>query len=287
MTGVHDALARANADIYYQRNAGMLTGLVAHFARRHGRRFVYGAGSDTDFSYRDVLIQGVRDKTMFMYGLRRAHGVVVQNDAQLETARRSVRAPVVTIPNGVLPAEHSHANLDGPVLWAGGLRDVKRPDLFIALARRFPAHEFLIVGGPTTASGAYAARIAEEAKTVRNVRMTGWLPNSGVIREIARAAVVVNTSQFEGFPNVYLEAWNHGVPVISFNDVDGLLADEKLGALCADLDDMETKLRALLEDPATMREVGVRARRMIEQRFSPAVLGPRYVSFLESIRARD
>src|SRR5712675_1420426 len=44
MTGIHDALARANADLYYQRNAGMLTGLVSHFARRHGRLFVYGAG---------------------------------------------------------------------------------------------------------------------------------------------------------------------------------------------------------------------------------------------------
>src|SRR5436190_2194972 len=41
MTGINDALARANADIYYQRNAGMLTGLVAHFARQHGRVFVY------------------------------------------------------------------------------------------------------------------------------------------------------------------------------------------------------------------------------------------------------
>ncbi|HKW13880.1 MAG TPA: glycosyltransferase family 4 protein [Candidatus Krumholzibacteria bacterium] len=283
MTGISDALARANADIYYQRNAGMLTGLVAHHARKHGRRFVFGAGSDTDFSFRDVLIDGFRDKTMFMYGLRRAHGVVTQNQAQLEAAQRALKAPVVTIPNGVLPVEQPSARVDGPVLWAGGLRDVKRPDLFVELARRFPQREFVIVGGPTTTSGAYAAEIQEEARNVSNLRLTGWLPNSDVIREIAKAAVIVNTSSFEGFPNVYLEAWNYGVPVVSFNDVDGLLANEKLGALCSDLDDMEKKLRTLLDNPEEMRAAGERARRVISSRFSPAVLGPQYVRFFESL----
>jgi glycosyltransferase involved in cell wall biosynthesis len=106
-----------------------------------------------------------------------------------------------------------------------------------------------------------------------------------VIREIAKAAVVVNTSVVEGFPNVYLEAWNHGIPVVSFNDVNGLLANEKLGALCADLDDMEKKLRALIKNPDEMRAAGQRAKRVINERFSPQVLGPKYVSFFESLQA--
>ena len=284
MTGINDALARADADIYYQRNAGMLTGLVAHFARKHGRRFVYGAGSDTDFSFRDVLIDGLRDKTMFMYGLRRANGVVVQNDAQLAVAQRSLRTPVVAISNGVLPVADARADVSGPILWAGGLRPVKRPELFVELARRFPNREFVIVGGSTTTEVDHAAATEREARSVANIRLTGWLPNSDVIREIARASVVVNTSVVEGFPNVYLEAWNHGVPVVSFNDVNGLLANEKLGALCTDLDDMEKKLRALLENPGEMKAAGERARRVVSERFSPAVLGPRYLSFFDSLR---
>jgi glycosyltransferase involved in cell wall biosynthesis len=284
MTGINDALAHANADIYYQRNAGMLTGLVAHFARRNGRLFVYGAGSDTDFSVRDVLIDGFRDRMMFMYGLRRAHGVIVQNNAQLEVAKRSLTAPVTAISNGVLPVADVVLNANGPILWAGGLRPVKRPNLFIELARRFPSREFVMVGGSTTTEVDHAAATEKEARTVSNLRLTGWLPNSDVIREIARASVVVNTSVVEGFPNVYLEAWNHGVPVVSYNDVDGLLANEKLGALCTDLDDMEKKLRGLIENPTAMREAGQRGQRVIRQRFAPAVLGPQYVRFFASLR---
>jgi len=287
MTGIYDALARANADVYYQRNAGMITGLVARFARKHGRLFIYGAGSDTDFSFRDVLIEGFRDRVLFTYGLRRAHGVVVQSNAQLEMARRSLTAPVAAISNGVLPVDHPGVNAGGPILWAGALRSVKRPNLFIELARRFPSREFVMVGGNTTTEVAYAASTEKEARTVPNIRLTGWLPNSDVVREIARASVVVNTSVVEGFPNVYLEAWNHGVPVVSFNDVDGLLAHEELGALCSDLDDMEKKLRALLDNPAAMHSAGERARAMVAKRFFPAVLGPKYVRFLEEVVAAD
>jgi glycosyltransferase involved in cell wall biosynthesis len=284
MTGINDALARADADIYYQRNAGMLTGLVAHFARKHGRLFVYGAGSDTDFSFRDVLINGVRDRVLFTYGLRRANGVVVQNNAQLEVAKRSLIAPVMAISNGVLPVDHGVANTSGPILWAGGLRPVKRPNLFIELARRFPERQFVMVGGSTTTEVAYATETEQKAHAAPNLRLTGWLPNSDVIREIARASVVVNTSVVEGFPNVYLEAWNHGVPVVSFNDVDGLLANEKLGALCTDIDDMEKRLRELIENEGAMRAASERARRVVAERFSPAVLGPKYASFFESLR---
>jgi glycosyltransferase involved in cell wall biosynthesis len=283
MTGIYSALARADADVYYQRNAGMVTGIVANFARRNRRVFIYGAGSDTDFSFQKVLIDGTRDRTMYMHGLRRAHGVVVQNSVQYDAAEASVKAPVVVIPNGVLPVEPSMSKGHGPVLWAGGLRPVKRPDLFMELARRFPEREFVMVGGGTSVEAAYAADIEQQARSIPNLRLTGWLPNPEVTRWISRASAVVNTSEFEGFPNVYLEAWNYGVPVVAFNDVDGLLANEGLGALCSGLDDLEQKLRALLDDPVAMRRAGKRARDVVAQRFSPSVLGPRYVHFLKSM----
>ena len=283
MSGIFAALAQAGADVYYQRNAGMVTGLVADYARRNGKGFIYGAGSDTDFSLRTVLIEGWRDRLIYMYGLRRAHGVVVQNNAQLNAARRVLKGPVVSIPNGVMPAEQSDTNAGGPILWAGALRPVKRPDLFIELARRFPEREFVMVGGSVSTSVPYAEATQEQARAVANLQLTGWLPNADVVRLISRASVVVNTSTVEGFPNVYLEAWNHGVPVVAFNDVDGLLEHEGLGALCSNLDDLEQKLRALLDDPAALRTAGQRARDLVARRFSPAVLGPRYATFIRDV----
>ena len=39
-----------------------------------------------------------------------------------------------------------------------------------------------------------------------------------------------------------------------------------------------------VENPDEMKAAGQRAQRVIHERFSPAVLGPKYVSFLESLR---
>jgi len=287
LSGILAALNRVGADLYYQRNAGMITGVVAAHCRKHGKVFVYGAGSDADFSFRGVLIDGLRDRVMFHYGLRHAHGVVVQNCAQAESAAPVIKSPVVMIPNGVFPASPGNGERDGTILYAGALRAVKRPNLFIELARRIPERKFVMLGGSLGTELDYGAAIEKEAAGVPNLTLTGWRPHSDVIREIAGAALVVNTSAVEGFPNVYLEAWNLGVPVVSFNDVDGLLAREHLGVLCTDLDDMEGKIRALLNDDALRRETGARARRLVEERFSPAVLGPRYVQFFEMLLERN
>jgi glycosyltransferase involved in cell wall biosynthesis len=284
MSGILRAIEEADADVYYQRNCGMITGLVGHACARMRRTFVYGAGSDVDFSFRDVLIDGLRDRVLYFYGLKRAHGVVVQNDPQLKAAHATLRCPSIIIPNGVMPARADRVGGGGSILYAGALRAIKRPELFLELAKRVPERTFVMIGGSLSTEREYAADIEKQAAAIPNLRLTGWLPHSDVIREIERASLVVNTSVVEGFPNVYLEAWNHGVPVVSFNDVDGLIGRDGLGALCADLDDLERKTRELIADAARMEEIGARARRMVAERFSPAVLGPRYVEFFESLR---
>jgi len=44
---------------------------------------------------------------------------------------------------------------------------------------------------------------------------------------------VINTSNFEGFPNIFLEAWATGVPVISLNvDPGNVIKKRRLGICC-------------------------------------------------------
>jgi len=283
LTGTLRALERADADVYHQHCAGMVTGITALFCRRNGRVFVYGAGSDTDFSFRSVRIKGLRDKVLYRLGLGLATGIVAQNRQQMELCRRTMDKPVRVIPSGVHPRGGVVAGERDAVIWVGGLRRVKRPDLFIELARRLPEHQFVMIGGGTGTEEEYARGIEHAARGVPNLRLTGWLPHSEVLDHTARALLLVNTSVVEGFPNAYLEAWNHAVPIVSFNDVDDLIRDQGLGAICRDLDDMVSHVDSLLSDDRERDAMGARARSLVEQRFSASVLGPQYVSFYEEL----
>ncbi|HEX5131071.1 MAG TPA: glycosyltransferase family 4 protein, partial [Candidatus Krumholzibacteria bacterium] len=167
--------------------------------------------------------------------------------------------------------------------WAGGLRKIKRPDLFLELARRLPDQQFVMVGGATGTEPEYAAGIEASASDIGNLTMTGWKPHSEVLALLKNASLLVNTSTVEGFPNSYLEAWNHGVPVVSFNDVDGLIAREQLGVIARDIDEMEAQLRSLLQDGARLDAMRARVRAIVTERFSPEVLGPKYVAFFERV----
>lgn len=283
LTGILRALERADADVYHQHCAGMVTGVTAWFCRRKDRIFVYGAGSDTDFSFRSVRIKGLRDKVLYRLGLALATGVVAQNRQQMELCRRTVDKPVRIIPSGVHPHEAATAADRESVIWVGGLRRIKRPDLFIELARRLPEHHFVMIGGGTGTEEEYARDIERTARGVPNLRLTGWLPHSEVLDLTARALLLVNTSVVEGFPNAYLEAWNHAVPIVSFNDVDDLIRDEQLGAISGNLDDMVSHVQSLLSDDRARDAMGERARALVERRFSASVLGPQYVSFYEEL----
>jgi glycosyltransferase involved in cell wall biosynthesis len=277
-TGLMSALERADADVYYQRNAGMVTGPVAMFCRQKRKVFVFGAGSDVDFSPSEVAIVSVRDKMLYAYGLKMSSGFIVQNEHQREAAARRFNKPIRVIPNGVRPNDNVSDAPRDTIVWVGAMWRVKRPELFLELARRMPERKFVMIGG----GGELAAQIRAEATQLPNVSMMGRVPRPEIDGVLRNAAVLVNTSSVEGFPNAFLEAWNNGVPVVTFNDVDGIIRQEGVGTVCTSIDEMVVAIRALTDNGAS-HAVRENARQLVRERFSPEVLGPRYVEFFEEL----
>jgi len=280
-SGIMAALARADADVYHQHCAGMITGLVARFCRHHGRAFVYGAGSDGDFHTRDVAIDGARDRLLYRYGLRHTTGIVVQNQKQLAAAR-PLGKPVRLIPTGVRPVDPDDGDVHDVIVWIGSLWTLKRPDRLLELARRLPERKFVVMGGDFPSEPAYSARIRAEAAQLANVTITGRRPNHEVQAILQRAAVLVNTSDVEGFPNAYLEAWSLRVPVVALHDIDGIIESSGVGVIAKTMDDMEKAVR-WLEDDSVRRTMGEAARRYALDRFSPERLGAEYMEFFSGL----
>lgn len=205
----------------------------------------------------------VLDSAMGNWGLKRAAHLVVQTDRQAELLRTSYgREPALVVHNSQPLPDQLTSRDDRPirVLWIGNLRPIKRPELFVELARRL-LHirnvEFLVVG--RSYDGRYAF-LQQDGGVPSNLKYLGPLPHTEVLDLLARSHILVNTSSIEGSPNTFIEAWGRGVVVASLAaDVDGALKDRGVGIYAGDMKTLETRLERMLCAPEERLQMAIRA----------------------------
>jgi hypothetical protein len=96
-----------------------------------------------------------------------------------------------------------------------------------------------------------------------------------------RARVFVNTSDSEGFPNSYLQAWRRGVPTVSFFDPDGVIRRFGLGHAARSLEDMAAAVERLAGSSDEWHATSARCRHFMDTHYGDdTVLRP----YLEALR---
>ncbi len=260
-TGFWSALKRADADIYYISCASMQLGEATLFARQYERKVVFRVASDMDCDPRLPFMGDWRHKALFRYGLRHADAVLAQTRKQQGMLARLGRSSRVAAPLADLTLRHCDREArDLQVLWVNNFRESKRADLLLELARRMPGVRFDMVGGPTFGHGVSFKRAQHAAASLPNVRFHGFLPYEQTAALYARARLLVSTSEIEGFPNTYLQAWASGTPVIAFFDPDDTIARNRLGHIARTLDEMQLVSARLLANDAEWDETSARCR---------------------------
>lgn len=215
--------------VLVQRIAGPETGLLALLSRLARRRFVYSSANVVDFDFAR-LRPGKARVWLFHLGVRLAHAIVVQTPEQVDLCRRRFGREPVMIKSVAEPAAPRSRQPEA-FLWVGRTDWYKRPEAYLELARALPQARFRMVAMPMNEEGAFRADdLAEEARTIPNFELLPARPRAELMRLIEEAVAVVNTADYEGMPNVFLEGWSRGVPALALtHDPDGVIAREGLG----------------------------------------------------------
>ncbi len=276
-TGLNAALSRADADIYYTSCAGGMVGQLAMFCARHGKRFVFRAASDADCMPDALISLGRwhwRDKWLYEHGLRRAAGVLVQTQRQQELMRRNYGIDSSVAGLAIQPgrSERAFGERDIDALWVSNLRPVKRPDVLLNVADSLPQLAFHMIGGTVPGAVPFFATIKAQAANRRNVTFHGAVPYRDAGALYSRARVLVNTSDVEGFPNTYLQAWASGTPVVAFFDPDGVIARAGLGVTAQNADEMRAAVQQLTSDESAWQAARARCLAYIERHYSDDVV---------------
>ena len=189
--------------------------------------------------------------------LRRVDGLVVNNADQLDLVPVTPRA---FIPNGVDRRTEPFAWPRPYLAWVANLKPAKRPEACLPLARAIADLGVDVVMAGRAQVAAYEG-FAARPDLPPNLHVLGPLEPRVAAGLLAGARIHVHTCRPEGFPNVFLQAWCHGVPSVSLGfDPGGTIARENLGAI-ADDDPVRfhAEVRRLLVDDAARDAAGARA----------------------------
>ncbi|MBX3235463.1 MAG: glycosyltransferase family 4 protein [Nitrospiraceae bacterium] len=255
-----DLFQRINADVYVHAGAGVEVGAYALICRFLHRRFVFVVASNADLTDRYGLVRGPLAR-LYPLGVRLADEVVCRTEDQRELLRRRFGREGLLIRSGhPIPMQGDRSRQS--MLWVGRIHPVKQPLVFLDLAARCPDIRFTMVGMrdplEPTLWDAVRTRVAQLSNVV-------FLPNQSLaeVEETFQAAtLLINTSQYEGFPNTYIQAAASGVPIVSLTvDPDHVLAQHRIGR-CAggDFDAMVEAVKRFGRDERLREDYARRAR---------------------------
>ena len=266
------AAARAyRPDAVIQACAGVETGMMAHVARRLGVPFVHRVASDVDADDRYKAKLSVVEQIAFRYGLRRAAGILCQNDYQRQSlGARYPQATLRIIHNPFdLPPDRPAVRSRGErgyVAWLGVFKKAKDMPLLVAVARAHPTVKFQVAGMPGLNIDAETTAALAALKTLPNVTLVGYVKRSAVYDFLSRASAVLCTSAYEGFSNIFLEAFAAGTPVLARRAVDPdlIVTKNHLGLTAADGNELtETVGRIEAMSDADYAQLAARCREYV------------------------
>lgn len=285
----HD-IRRIDADLYYVRGNPPLGILTSVSCSVLSKPLVYAIANDSNVELATLtkhhpVFRYNGAKLLYVDAIRRADLVIAQTAYQQRLLEKVFGIESRRIPNGYSLPPESHvrpASERSVVLWVGSLDPMqKHPERVIQLADRLPHVDFRIVGW--SSNEAARQKIIEATAGRSNVAYEGYVPPGEIHRYYREAVALINTSDHEGFPNTFLEAWRFAVPVASlYFSLDDVLEENDIGAHAGSLDRMEEIVAEWWNDRDRAEEIGRNGRQYVNENYTMDVVFDRYSKVFES-----
>jgi glycosyltransferase involved in cell wall biosynthesis len=270
-------LATERPHWWYWQGPEAIWGIMVLVAKAMRVQGIYSSAMDSDVQPRCALTRRQRWWPLYALGLNAVDRIVLQHRGQLLELGRRLQPKAAVVPGLVSMSERvkSQAERGNNIAWIAFLRQTKRPDLLIEIARKSPELHFVVCGAMTgfRASAGYSEKILEEMRSLPNVEYLGHVDQDQVLEIMADAAALLCTSDVEGFPNTFLEAWSAGTPVVSLGiDPGGIIKEKGLGFISGTIEQAVSDIRSLVNSPEVFVSASNRSRKYIEEVHSDAAV---------------
>lgn len=289
-----------DCDVYCCTGTSERTANVFDTVRKQQRKTVLFVVSEADLDERYTSVAGFVNE----YGdaghrcadaIRSADFIACQTDIQQQMLAERFGCASVWFPN---PFDHDDwmKKLESPnpapwralkipprfALWIGRSdRHHKRPEMLLHVAKCCPEVCFVMV--INTHDEAVAADVRNLCPS--NVQIIERVPFAEIPCYFRQSAMFISTGnkEFEGFPNVFLQAAATAVPIVSLEADPGFIADHNAGVVChGDLDHLVREVKALWHNSERAEKLGQNGQRYVINHHSATETRNRLLEILDS-----
>lgn len=275
------ALRRVNADIYYVRGNPLISVITSFYCEIFNEKYLYAVANDANVEPAHLRDLGTMYRSLFVRSFKRADSVVCLTEHQKKVLEEEHGVSATVIPCGyTLPElEEIVPQSDRDyVLWVGRIDShQKKPRRFLELARTLSRIQFVMIGAPNEGEEEFFEQVREEAESIPNLSFKGFVPPDKVASYFREAALVINTSDREGFGNIFLEAWRYATPVVSLHySLDGIIANKPVGVLAGSKIRLAKNVKNLIDNVDERKRLGDNGRKLVANRFSIQAVADQY-----------
>jgi len=256
------------SEVIYKRSfdpALLLCGILSKVFRK---RLIFGIASDVDCALiKTIRFRGVIIGVLYYLGFFFCDKIILQSRTQL-----SLISPIFQKKTEIIHKGSDDSLADEQIspysdrsyfLWVGRFSREKRPDILKLIA---PAGFYIKIAG----------RVEKEYKTILNellvfpnVEYLGILNPKQLQEQYMHAFALLNTSDFEGFPETFLESWLTGTPAISLNFRHETLILEKGGLFAqGSIERMIEMMRCIASDKIFFENLSRSSRALIKETYT-------------------
>lgn len=218
------------------------------------------------------VIFSIADQLFYKASIKKVDKIICQAKYQGRMLEKNFGiSNYITIPNyHQVPETINQPGHKKPMVitWVSNLKANKHPEIFVKLAERFSSDSdltFFMIGR----SSAKWKNLTDKFNLIPHCEYLGLLSFEEVNEFLKNTDIVVSTGSKEGFPNIMIQSWMLGIPVLSYGfDPDELIKNQQLGMVSSNFDELVTNLKLLASDIALRNELGQNARNYAIRHFS-------------------
>lgn len=274
------ALSRANADIYFHEGAELEIAVTRIFCFFKKHKYVYRCANIIDVDGRYHKKNPIHGR-LFSFGLSGASAIIAQTKDQEQLLKR--KGKTVSIIENMLPHNpRPKSAINQVVVWIGRLTKIKHPEIFLRLAEMFPKDHFLMVGSVDAIDIEYAHTIQSQARNIKNLRYIEKIPFPQIPEIYNQARLLVNTSEYEGFPMTFVQAMCDGVPILTMGIDPDRVVSSVAGFVTSNIQELSKKY-SLLQRQTIWEKYSQAARQYAKNHYSPLVIVPKYEKIFQDV----